>query len=643
VSQDSSSPGDTSSLLLANIIESADDAIISKDLNGTITSWNPAAERMFGYSAEEVVGGPISIIIPPERGEEEASILRRIGRGERIERFETVRVRKDGQRIEVAVSIAPLIKEGQVIGATKIARDISEDKRIRQELEHEKARLEITLASIGDAVMVTDPHAAVTFMNASAEALTGWPINEARGQPLEAVFNIVNETTRRRAENPVTKALRDGVTIGLANHTVLIARNGLEYAIDDSAAPIRDGVDDLFGVVLVFRDVSAARAGAEFRGRLAAIVEFSDDAIISKDLSGRITSWNPAAARLFGYTAEEVIGRPISLIIPPERLSEETLILERLRRGERVEHFETVRLAKNRRQVHVSLSISPIRDAEGNVIGVSKIARDITEQKRMQQELVEARQRIEKHSQELERVVDQRTAELNAANQELEAFSYTVAHDLRAPLRTMSGFLSILQEEVVPSLPPDKQELVARLQTSSERMSQILEALLNLSQVGKQGLPRVPTSLDELLDRAVTELRGETAGRQVEWKLTPLPSMECDPSLMQQALVNLLSNALKYTRPRPIALIEVGQLQREGETVVYIRDNGIGFSMQQVDKLFRPFHRLHPERQFEGTGIGLVTVDRIIRRHGGRVWAESKPDEGATFYFTLGTPAEPNP
>jgi PAS domain S-box-containing protein len=624
------------SSLLAAIVESSDDAIISQDLQGTITTWNRGAERMFGYLADDVAGGPISVIIPPERGEEEAEILRQIARGQRIERFETVRVRKDGKRVEVSMSISPLMKDGQVIGASKIARDISGYKRMLREAEQQRSRLEVTLASIGDAVIVTDTTAAVTFMNSVAEGLTGCKVEDARGKPLESVFNIVNETTRRRAENPVTCALRDGLTIGLANHTVLVAKNGAEYAIDDSAAPIREGDGEIAGVVLVFRDVTGARAAADFRARLAAIVQSSDDAIVGKDLTGRIMSWNAGAERLFRYSAEEAIGRPISIIIPPDRLQEETMILERIRRGERVDHFETLRVTKDHRKVYVSLSISPILDAEGHVIGASKIARDITESKKMEQELVEARLRIEKYSQELERTVQERTAELNAANQELEAFNYTVAHDLRAALRNIRGLLSILQEEAMPAMVPEQRDLIDRLSKSAERMTKLLEDLLNLSRLGKHELERTQVSIDELVRRAIAELTAETQGRQIDWSIAPLPTLWCDPGLMQQAIINLLSNALKYTRPRPVAKIEVGQLAINGEAAIYVRDNGIGFSMEQAQKLFTPFHRLHPERQFEGSGIGLAAIDRIIRRHGGRIWAESKPDEGATFYFTLG-------
>ena len=253
--------------------------------------------------------------------------------------------------------------------------------------------LRVTLASIGDAVISTDAEGRVTFLNAVAEALTGWPQTEAVGRPLPDVFHIVNERTRQPVENPALRALREGTIVGLANHTVLIARDGTERPIDDSAAPMRDESGTPIGAVLVFRDITERKRAEEVRARLAAIVESSDDAIVGKTLDGVIRSWNAGAERLFGYTAEEAVGRPITLIIPPERLDEEGAILNRLRRGERVESFDTIRLSKDGRRLDISLTISPIRDDAGRVIGASKIARDITERRRAENALRESEER----------------------------------------------------------------------------------------------------------------------------------------------------------------------------------------------------------------------------------------------------------
>lgn len=270
---------------------------------------------------------------------------------------------------------------------------IGEAMRHAQQQANQRGEMfAVTLRSIGDAVITTDVEGRITALNAVAESLTGWTEHEAVGQPLDRVFQIVNETTRQPVENPATRALREGIVVGLANHTVLLKKSGGELPIDDSAAPIRDDQGRVSGCVLIFRDVSYQRSlerektGQLLSARLlASIVASSDDAIISKTLDGTIQSWNAAAERLFGYTAAQAVGRHISLVIPPERLSEEDLIISRLKAGERIEHFDTVRMRSDGRQVLVSLTISPIRDEEGMVVGASKIVRDVTSQRQAEE------------------------------------------------------------------------------------------------------------------------------------------------------------------------------------------------------------------------------------------------------------------
>jgi PAS domain S-box-containing protein len=251
----------------------------------------------------------------------------------------------------------------------------------------------VTLRSIGDAVLTTDTEGRITYINQVAQSLTGWSHTEALGQPLERVFQIINEVTRKPVENPATRALREGIVVGLANHTVLIKKDGSECPIDDSAAPIRNEQGNVSGCVLIFRDVSAQRlierdkANQLLTARLlASIVETSNDAIISKSLDGIIQSWNAAAERVFGFTTEEAVGRNISLVIPPDRLADEDQIIAKLRAGQRIEHFETERVRNDGQRIIVSLTISPIKDAAGNVTGASKIVRDVTARKRTERE-----------------------------------------------------------------------------------------------------------------------------------------------------------------------------------------------------------------------------------------------------------------
>ncbi|HEX4948831.1 MAG TPA: PAS domain S-box protein [Blastocatellia bacterium] len=252
----------------------------------------------------------------------------------------------------------------------------------------------VTLSSIGDAVIVTDTKGRITFMNPVAESLTGWTKEEAQSQALETVFPILHEPSRASLANPVSQVLQTGGVVELANHTLLRARNGVEVPIDDSAAPIRDAQGKIIGVVLVFRDVTERKRAEAAQHQLAAIIATSDDAIISKTLDSRITSWNQAAERMFGYRADEVIGQSITILIPPERLAEEEMILTRLKHGEHIDHYETVRRTKDGRLLNISLSISPIKDDEGNIIGAAKIARDITASKRLESSLRKNEERL---------------------------------------------------------------------------------------------------------------------------------------------------------------------------------------------------------------------------------------------------------
>jgi len=378
---------------LAAIVDSSEDAIISKNLSGIIESWNKSAERIFGYSEEEAIGRNIGLIIPSDFYDEEGRILDRLRQGQRIEPFDTVRRRKDGTLVDISLTISPIRDDkGQIMGASKIARDITARKRAQRALIEAQNRLSVTLGSIGDAVVATDTTGHVTFVNTVAERLLGYTQSDMMGRPLQSVFRIVNEDTRQQVANPVDRVLAEGCIVGLANHTVLLQPDGREIPIDDSAAPIRDADGHLAGVVLVFRDITAQHRSARIAALLSALVTSSDDAIITKDFKGTITSWNRGAEWLFGYTADEIVGQSIRVLIPPDRQNEEAEILARLSRGERVDHYETVRRKKNGQLCDISLTVSPIRDAEGRLLGASKIARDITERNRAQRALYESQE-----------------------------------------------------------------------------------------------------------------------------------------------------------------------------------------------------------------------------------------------------------
>ncbi len=293
-----------------------------------------------------------------------------------------------------ATSVANLVGLVAYLFTCSLIVVFGEAARVAQTRANEQREVfRVTLRSIGDAVITTDTEGRITYVNEVAASLTGWSHKDALGQPLDCVFQIVNEVTRKPVESPATRALREGVVVGLANHTVLIPKDGKERPIDDSAAPIRNELGYVSGCVLIFRDVTSQRLADREKEQqlltarlLASIVESSNDAIIGKSLDSIIQSWNAAAERLFGYTAEQAIGRHVSVIIPPERIAEEDQIIAKLRAGQRIEHFETERMRSDGERITVSLTISPIKDGSGNVIGASKIARNVSERKRVESE-----------------------------------------------------------------------------------------------------------------------------------------------------------------------------------------------------------------------------------------------------------------
>jgi PAS domain S-box-containing protein len=396
---------------LAAIVESSDDAIIGKDINGVIHSWNQAAEQLFGYSAAEVIGQPIAMIAPPDRVNEMPKILARLKKGERIEHFDTVRRAKNGRLIPISLSVSPIRdKEGRIVGASKIIRDVSERKQAENALREEKARLHATLTGIGDAVIVTDSKGCITLMNPVAQDLTGWK-EEAVNRPLEGVFQIINEKTRQSVENPVLRVLKEGAIVGLANHTVLIAKSGTERAIDDSAAPVKDAQGRVVGAVLVFRDITKRRRAeqqlADHAARIESIVNHVIDGIIAIDENGIVEAFNPAAQKLFGYQAEEVIGRNVRMLMPePFHAEHDGYLANYLRTGQ----AKIIGIGREVRGHRKDGSTFPMDLAvsefwSSNRRHFTGIVRDISDRKRAEEALRESQQNELERADELEAIL----------------------------------------------------------------------------------------------------------------------------------------------------------------------------------------------------------------------------------------------
>lgn len=470
------------------------------------------------------------------------------------------------------------------------------------------------LTSVGDAVMVTDERGRITFINPVAEALTGWPAEKARQQPLAAVFRIVNERTRAPVDDPVAKVLETGAVQGLANHTILLSKDGREIPIDDSAAPVKLKDGRTIGAVLVFRDISERRRAELGASWLAAIVECSDDAIISKSIDGTITSWNPAAERLYGYAASEIVGRSIMTIVPRELATEELDILARLRRGERIEHFDTVRIAKDGRRIDVSLTISPVRDEEGTVIGASKIARDIGKRKELEARLKEE-QRLK------------------------DEFLATLGHELRNPIAPIHTAAELLLRLSLPD--PRATAAVGVIQRQTRQLRRLVDDLLDLARVtqGRIDLRTARVDLSEVIAHGVEmvdPLIREKRHQLIEvWNARPL-FVRGDKARLIQCISNIVGNAAKYTDPG--GQIRISIRSDGDQAVIEIADNGAGIAPELLPRVFDLFVQgsRSLDRAEGGLGIGLSMVKRIVELHGGEVCARSEgPRLGSTFELRL--------
>lgn len=358
------------------------------------------------------------------------------------------------------------------------------------------------------------------------------------------------------------------------------------------------------------------------------MVESSDDAIITKSLDGIITSWNKAAERMFGYTADEVIGKPVAILIPEDRSDEEPRILARLRNGEKIDHYETIRRRKDGTLLDISLTVSPVRDEEGIIIGASKIARDITELRKTREVLARAHE-------DLERRVAERTASLNETIAQMEEFSYSLSHDLRAPVRAMKGYAEAALEDYGERLDEQGRAYLDRIIRSGSRMERLIQDVLTYSQVARTEITLQPVSLESLLRDLIQSYPGMQPPSADVSLRAPLHAVLAHEPSLAQVLSNLLANAVKFVAPGMTPRIQVWTERCGGQVRLWIEDNGIGIRPEQKKRLFRMFERVHAEQTYEGMGIGLAIVRKAVERMSGRLGVESDGTAGSRFWIEL--------
>lgn len=629
------------------MIESVKDyALIMLDPNGRVIRWNDGARRIKGYDAGEIIGRHFSRFYPDEVvqagfPDRELAIARAEGRVEN----EGWRLRKDGSRFWADVTISAIRNQkNELLGFTKVTRDLTDQQRARQELQDSRAQLQSILDNTPAIVYVKDLDGRYLFVNRqfelvyerSREQVTGKTVFDVSTRDLAQADD---EHHRRIVETQAPMEVEETVLHpgGPRSHLTvkfplrdasgkIYATSGISTDITERKRmeQIQRDRDRFFDLT----DDMVSVAGFEGdRTLLRALMRHMPDAIYFKDPASRFLIINEAQANRFQLAnPAEAAGKTdhdfFTCTHADQALADEKGILRTGQPRVGIEELETWR---DGRETWVSTTKMPLRDADGRIIGTFGISRDITEQKAAQGKIVRLNDELRSHA-----------AQVEAANQELEAFSYSVSHDLRAPVRHIDGFVKLLDKHAAGTLDERGRRYLDIIGDAAHQMGLLIDDLLVFSRMGRADLHPASVALNSLVDEAIAALQMEIEGRNIHWRIASLPQVQADLSMLRQVWINLIANALKYSRPRDPAEIEIGILgSSEGESVFFVRDNGVGFDMKYVDKLFGVFQRLHRSEEFEGTGIGLANVRRIISRHGGRTWAEGMVSEGATFYFSL--------
>jgi len=601
-------------LRLSQLINLSHDAIVTIDEKRIITGWNAGAREIYGWNEEEARGKPIHELLrtefPVPRPEVDA-ILRELGRWA----GELKHTRRDGTIITVESRQVVVRDEGgRVQAVLEINRDVTERNRAHREAVEANRRTTSILESISEGFVSFDRHWRYTYVNpAAARMLQKSPL-ELLGRKREEIWpDSEIAAIYRRAEEecaPIQEEIFSPI---------------LNAWVELRCYPSGEGL------AVFFRDVTARRqAEAAMRERERNLLRFTEAAPVAIAMLDRDLRYLAASARYradYGLGSQKLEGRSHYELFP--EISEEWRAVHRRCLEGALERSDGERFARNDgSEQWLRWEIQPWRKEDGSIAGIALFSEDITERRRAEEE-------IRRLNGELEERVRRRTAQLAASNKELEAFAYSVSHDLRAPLRGIDGWSLALLEDYGEQLNEEARGYLIRVRTETQRMGHLIDDLLQLSRLTRSEMKSEPVDLTGLAREVAERLRVLNPDRDVDFAIQSGLTVIGDRSLLEVALTNLLSNSVKFTAKRERARVEFGQTGDGSAGTFYVRDNGVGFNMEYAKMLFGAFQRLHKASEFPGNGIGLATVQRVIRRHGGKVWAEAKPDEGATFYFAL--------
>ncbi len=622
--------GEEARARLAALVQSSTDAIVGGDVDGTIRSWNPGAQALYGYTDHDVIGRSIRLLAFGERAGEIDALLGRVVAGERVAPSEMVMRAKDGSEVEVSIALSAIRDAAGIItGISTIARDISVRRHLERAARDAESRFRVLVdqALVGIYIIEDGRFA---YVNRRMAELFGYTSDELVALP--TVMAVVDPSDWDR----VAAEIRHRMEGDLASHYEVRGRrkDGSALLAEIHGSVLPGAKRRLVGMLL---DITAQRANQEaLRNQEALLREAQAIAHVGSwelDLATNALTWSDETYRIFGLVPGAV--HPsydwfLERIHPDDRTVVSAAFTRAVatRQPYAIDHRIVL---EDRTVKHVHQRCVTEYDDQHRPLRSIGAVQDVTDR-------TVAQQALKRLNEELEQRVEHRTAELRSANKELEAFWYSVSHDLRAPLRALQGFSRILLEEHVQELSADATRYLGIIRDSAAQMGTLVDDLLAFSRLGRQPVCGGRVDMHALVIHALDQLAGDREGRAVRVDVADLPACWGDAALLRQVVANLLSNALKFTQRRQDAAVEIRAAEdplNPAFQAYLVRDNGAGFDMQYAGKLFGIFQRLHPAAEYPGTGVGLAIVQRIVNRHGGRVWAEAAVGRGATFYFSL--------
>ncbi len=604
------------------LIENSSDIILMTAGDGKLLYTNPAFTRITGYTMDDFDGrNPAETDI--KQMEEAKIIQQKLMENPGIPIPRTVNFRhKDGRNVWMEGTAINLLHDQNIRAIVSNYKDVTESKIARDQLEQNEKRFKTLVENGNDAIAILDQNLSITYLSPNNKRIFGYDLEELQSNREMKGTHPEDKDMIRDVFSKIARM--PGATISFEWRRW--HKEGRWLWLEAQATNLFDD-PNINGILINYRDITERKNSEEQLGRSEKIYKtiassITGSVIIMVDSDYRYLLVEGDMLGKFGYTKEALLGQVIYDVIPPDRYKEIQPELERVFRGE---YFTT---ETSRDGYDIITRFVPLLDEHNKVYSALMVSIDVTQIKQIQRELAEL-------NKDLELKVMHRTEQLEAANKELESFSYSVSHDLRAPLRAIHGYTQILQNEYSPQIDEEGNRLMKRVLANTRKMGQLIDELLTFSRLGKKELAKHSYSMKDLVNGIVADLTAAENGRDIDIRIGDLPDVLSDSTTIKQVWTNLISNAIKYTRLKEEAAIRIEAEEKVDEVIYVVKDNGAGFDMNYVDKLFGVFQRLHSEEEFEGIGVGLAIVQRIVARHGGRVWAEGKEGEGATFYFAL--------